>query len=241
MPIVLNAFLDQVNCAGGNDGAISLSVSGGVEPYAYAWSNGATREDIFNLEAGSYAVIVSDANGCTATNSYSISAPSTPIILNGTVANASASGVADGAIDLTVTGGTSPYNYEWSNGALTQDIDSITSGFYIVIVTDASGCETSQIFTVSFGSSVEASELANAEVRLYPNPAQTYTTVAVSGFGTNVIENVRVIDALGQLVYSVQANSDKVQLNTAELSAGLYLIQVEVAGQRITQKLNVTK
>ncbi len=240
-PIALGVTLDHVNCAGGNDGSINMSVSGGIVPYAYAWTNGARLEDLFNLSSGTYGVVVTDANGCTAANSYSIVAPATPIIVNGTVDNASNSGVSDGAIDITVNGGTSPYNFEWSNGAVTEDVSAINSGFYIVVVTDANGCESSQIFNVSIGSSVDQTQLSETNVQIFPNPARDFVNVELAGFDGSVIESVNVIDALGQLVYSVQANSDKVQLNTAELSAGFYMILVEVNGQRITQKLNIAK
>ena len=239
-PIAVTASLDNVNCAGGNDGGISVNVSGGTVPYNYAWSNGSTRKDLFDLEEGVYALIVTDANNCIISQSYSIIAPNAPIVLNGTVNNTGGSGLSDGAIDLTVTGGTSPYGYQWSNGAFTEDLDSIRAGFYIVIVTDANGCESSQIFNVSFGSSVTSLD-ENQMISLFPNPAADFVTIEAKGFENNIIEKVNVLDALGKLVFSVQGNSDKVQLFTSNLSSGMYMVQIETGDKKITKKLSVIK
>ncbi|MEZ4893193.1 MAG: SprB repeat-containing protein [Saprospiraceae bacterium] len=90
-------------------------------------SNGATTQDISNLSAGTYTVTVTDANGCTKSKTTSIAEP--PVLsLSKTKVNVSCYGGSDGSIDLSVSGGTSPYSYNWSNGATTQDIGNLSAG-----------------------------------------------------------------------------------------------------------------
>src|SRR6185503_12066427 len=105
----------------------NLSVSGGTPPFTYSWSNGATSEDISNIGAGNFSVTVTDANGCTTsgsvtlTQSGDLAAATTSVSYNGGY-NVSCLGSTDGNVDLTVTGGATPYTYSWSNGATTQDL-----------------------------------------------------------------------------------------------------------------------
>ena len=136
----------MVSCFGGSNGSINLSVTGGIPGYSYSWSNGQTTEDISGLSAGTYNVLVTDLNGCTKTRSVTITQPLAPISLTETHVNVACFGNLTGSIDLSVTGGTAPYTYLWSNGATTQDISNLSSGTYSVLVTDSKNCqETKQI------------------------------------------------------------------------------------------------
>ena len=149
-PIVLTAsgVATNVSCNGGNDGTVDLSVTGGTAPYTYAWDNSATTEDMIGLTAGTYSVTVTDANGCTATASATIT-ESTLLVTNGTITDVSCLGSADGSIDVTVTGGTTPYTYAWDNTATTEDLSGLTAGTYTVTITDANGCTDTVPFTVT--------------------------------------------------------------------------------------------
>ncbi len=134
----------NVSCFGGNDGAIDLTVSGGVPNYSYSWSNGATTQDISNLSIGNYNVTITDANNCTVTNSNTISQPNAPLSLTSNSSNILCFGSTSGSIDITITGGSNPYSFLWSNGATTEDINNLTSGNYSVIITDSKGCQLNQ-------------------------------------------------------------------------------------------------
>ena len=133
----------HVSTVGGNDGAIDLTVSGGTTAYSYAWSNGATTEDLTGISAGNYCVTVTDANGCTATDCVDINDPSCSMTVSTSVTNASCNGTLTGMIDLTVSNGTAPFTYLWSNGAITEDLSGIAAGTYSVTVTDAVLCTAS--------------------------------------------------------------------------------------------------
>jgi gliding motility-associated-like protein len=136
-----SVVVTDVLCFGGNTGAVDLTVVGGTAPYTYLWSNSATTEDISGLVVGSYNVTVTDASGCTATASAIVNEPLAALAGSTVVTNVSCTGGgSDGAIDLTVTGGTGPYTFLWSNGATTEDISGLTIANYTVVITDANGC-----------------------------------------------------------------------------------------------------
>src|SRR5690606_8474173 len=129
----------NVSCFGGSNGSIDLSVTGGTGSYTYAWSNGESTQEISTLIAGDYTVTVTDANGCTATETITFTEPD-ELILSYTPVNVSCFGESNGSIDLSVTGGTGFYTYAWSNGESTQDISTLIAGDYTVTVTDTNGC-----------------------------------------------------------------------------------------------------
>ncbi len=131
-----------------DNGAIDINVSGGMAPYTFSWSNESTEEDISELLPGSYRVIVTDANGCFSTRTFGVSRDN-PLRLSSITTPTACIENYSGTIDLTVNGGALPYLYEWSNGATTEDIDSLAAGTYIVKVTDANGCYSSLNVNIS--------------------------------------------------------------------------------------------
>ncbi|MEA3444127.1 MAG: LamG-like jellyroll fold domain-containing protein, partial [Bacteroidota bacterium] len=147
-----NAAVNSISCNGGNDGSIDITVAGGITPYTYLWSTGSYSEDISGLTAGNYAVTITDANFCTINENYSIFEPDT-ISLNAVVSDETCTGCSDGAIDLTICGGTPPYSNVWGNGESTEDISNLAAGTYAVTVTDANGCFATETYTVATSSS----------------------------------------------------------------------------------------
>jgi hypothetical protein len=107
---------------------------------SYAWSNGASTQDISALAAGTYAVTVTDNLGCTATQTNLIVTQPTAVSVTNTSTNVSCNGGTNGTIPVTVSGGTSPYSYIWSNGTTTEDLNNIAAGSFSLTVSDANGC-----------------------------------------------------------------------------------------------------
>ncbi len=138
-PVNLSFSQQNVKCKDGTTGSIDLNVSGGTLPYSYTWSNGAVTQDISNLKTGIYRVKVSDANHCTDSLQIVINEPQV-LQISQTSTDVTCKGSNSGAIDITSSGGTLPYTFAWSNGAITEDISNLTGGVYELTLTDKEGC-----------------------------------------------------------------------------------------------------
>ncbi len=142
-----NVSTTTANC-GAADGTITLSTNGGVTPYIYSWSNGATNEDLNNLAIGNYSLSVTDANGCILTQSFSVNGGSDISITLSSI-DEGCGQPNSGSVDVTPSGGTLPLTYNWSNGATTEDLTTISAGSYTVTVSDANGCSISANTTIA--------------------------------------------------------------------------------------------
>jgi uncharacterized repeat protein (TIGR01451 family) len=149
-PILISGTVTPVACFGGNTGSIELDVTGGTPPYEYQWSNTNTTNALNNLTAGLYTITLTDANGCTAFQTFSVSQP--PVIQVFAQPLPSCAG-ANGLIELTVQGGVSPFTYDWSDdGPEDPDNDSknliAPVGAYTVTVTDTKNCTLTASATI---------------------------------------------------------------------------------------------
>jgi gliding motility-associated-like protein len=158
-PSALLNSTTNISCNGGTNGVININVSGGTPGYTFNWSNGRTTEDITGLNAGAYSVTVTDNNGCTATQSATITGPSAITVTNSSV-NVLCNGNATGSVNLTSSGGTTGYTFIWSNGRTTEDISGIAAGTYNVTVTDANGCTSSSSATITQPAVLSSSTLS---------------------------------------------------------------------------------
>ncbi len=144
-PLILSLIGQHVSCYGYSDGRIQAQVEGGTGNYSYSWSSGATTANLQNLQAGSYFVVVSDANSCQVTGSQLINQPAMPLHTVISANDVSCYGSRDGSVNLNITGGTSPYTYRWFvNGfeSSLQHISGLYGGIYYLTVTDANNCES---------------------------------------------------------------------------------------------------
>ena len=149
VPISSNSIITQVDCNGNNSGAINVTISGGTQPFSYLWSNGSSAEDINSLEAGIYFLTVTDFLNCSQNFSYTVTEPNNSLVISGLMSPITCFGGSNGSLDLIVTGGTSPYNYQWENGNTNQDLINVTANLYSVIVTDNNGCQVIDSFLVA--------------------------------------------------------------------------------------------
>jgi hypothetical protein len=154
-PAVAASIASQtnVNCFGGNNGAINISVSGGTTPFAYAWTGGITTQNRSGLVQGTYNVTITDANLCTATTGTTITQPAQDMVLN-TSFNSSTCGNSNGSVTVTLTNpsqsGGAASTYTWSpNIGSTATVNNVSAGSYQVTVTNVAGCTKSTSINVT--------------------------------------------------------------------------------------------
>ena len=148
-PLSISENHVNVLCYGDLTGSINVTVAGGTPSYDYLWSNGSISEDLINVAAGFYSVAVTDSLGCTISISATITEPAAPLFISNTTTNVSCFGGSDGILDITVSGGTTPYAYLWSNTSVSQDLANLVSGLYTITVTDSNACVISQTYNVT--------------------------------------------------------------------------------------------
>jgi hypothetical protein len=150
-PPLLTASLNctNVSCSGNNDGTATIITSGGTPPLSYTWSpNVSSGSSASNLAPGTYSVIVTDANGCTATDNCVITAQS-GLSISMNCVSPTCFGYSDGSVTATV-GGSGNLTYAWSYGNSTNNmLVNVPAGTYTVSVTDAFGCASSASCTVT--------------------------------------------------------------------------------------------
>lgn len=184
-PARLNASVSStidVSCFGGNTGSINLNVVGGVSPFTYAWSNGATTPNLTGLGNGSYTVTVTDANGCTALVSpINISQPAAALSASTTKTNVNCFGAVTGSINLSPSGGTAPYTYVWSNGSTNQNLSALAAGNYNVTITDSKNCQTTSSITITQPATSVSTSTTKTNVRCFGGNTGTTTAAAAGG------------------------------------------------------------
>jgi hypothetical protein len=164
--------------------------------------------------AGSYTITVTDSDGCIDTSIVTMTIPDT-LIVSATVTNISCYGQNTGMIDLTVSGGTPTYYYQWSNGATTQDISQLVAGNYFVTVMDMNGCIYSSGFTVTQSPPVEVSiSIAASANPVSAGTSVVYTATPVNGGSSPVyqwyLNGSGVTGATGATYTYIPANNDAI-------------------------------
>ncbi|WKW46939.1 T9SS type A sorting domain-containing protein [Myroides sp. JBRI-B21084] len=173
----------DVKCNGGANGTATIAVNGGTAPFTYVWSHGVTTTNptLSNLVAGTYDVTITDYYGCTSTT------PANVVITQPTVLAVSSSSSTDiicygqnnGTATVTVTGGTEPYSYIWSNGQSGPSVSNLTKGTYVVTIADANNCSVTQSFTIAEPAYVLAPTAANQSFCVGQNA--TLADIVISG------------------------------------------------------------
>lgn len=212
----------NLKCNNDKTGSISITPTGNTGPYQYDWSPiNKTTEDVSNLAAGTYVLSITDAKGCTATFSYSITQP-TAIAITASVTN-STCGKSNGSIVGAGTGGTGTLTYGWSSGSTGSSLNGLTAGTYTLTVTDASGCTATTTAVVGNSSGISAS---------------TTSTNASCG-NTNGTASVVLGGGVTPYTYSWSPSGGS-SSNASNLAPGIYSVLVtDATGCSSTQTVTV--
>ncbi len=219
----------NVSCNGGSDGSATVSATGGAGAYTYLWApSGGTAATATGLAAGTYTVTVTDSNGCTATQSFSITEPTALVTNADAQTNVSCNGGSNGSATVSVTGGTAAYTYSWSPaGGTAATASGLAAGTYTVTVTDANLCQTTQSFIITEPATLVA------------NPA-AQTNVSCNG-GTNGSASVSVTGGTGAYTYSWSPAGGTAATATG-LAAGTYTVTATDANLcQTTQSFTITQ
>jgi hypothetical protein len=219
-------------CFESSNGEI-IALNSGNGPWTYSLSNdngiinsfnSSTDTTILNtLSAGTYYLEITDQSlSCGSTIDTILIENPTPVLISSSLTNASSVLANDGAIDLVVVGGTSPYQFNWNNGETTEDLINLSAGNYTVEVTDANGCISTEIFTLDFATSL-AEFNNNTAVVVYPTPAKDF----ISFEGTDINGAIlSIISVSGQVVLTRNLTSTKEIINVSNLSTGIYYYEL---------------
>lgn len=173
----------NVACNGGTTGSATVSAAGGTPGYSYSWSpSGGTAATATGLAAGTYTCTITDANGCTKTQSATITQPTaiTSSVVSQT--NVSCNSGSDGAATIAASGGTPGYTYSWSpSGGTAATITGRTAGTYTCTITDANGCTKTQAVTITQPSAITSSVSSQTNVACNAGSTGAATIVASGG------------------------------------------------------------
>jgi gliding motility-associated-like protein len=223
-PLGITLVPKHITCEtpGFSNGSIALTVTGGVAPYSYNWSNGATAEDISGLTEGRYVVTVTDMNGCTITDSTQINPP--PEVLYDKVLsdfagyNASCYGMSDATININMIGGEAPFTFSWQgpSGYTSSDqyITGLKAGNYTLLITDANSCTAGEVITVT------QPDRLHMDVELSESLAGGYQ-ISCYGDSTGSIE-LTPVNNVGNVRY-LWSDGD-MSANRYDLPAGTYIV-----------------
>ncbi|TAL56186.1 MAG: PKD domain-containing protein [Bacteroidetes bacterium] len=217
-PILITSATN-ILCAPGV-GTATVSPSGGIVPYTYAWSPiGGNAGIATGLTGGNYTVSVTDATGCTATQSVTITEP--PALTISTTTVGATCGVSNGSATATAGGGSPGYSYSWSSGQTTSSATGLASGTYSITVTDVNGCTQVQPFVIPVTNS--------------PTITATVTNSVTCNGGSNGAASASLNGGTPPFTYVWSPTSAGTNQTAAGLSAGTYVIIITDATGCSTQ------
>lgn len=181
-------------CFNGN-GVVQANITGGVLPYSYTWSNGASNNNQTGLNAGTYWLTATDSTGCIRKDTILVTNFS-PVNLSFSTNNASCIYVNDGSATVFASGGTPPYTYQWANGSTTQTINNLLPNHYYVTVTDAVGCSKSAYQTVAYNT------INGCTVAISGKVFQDYNQDCMQVWGEPNLYNIPVFCSNGEYDYT---------------------------------------
>jgi SprB repeat len=224
-PLDYSLGIGNVACFGDSTGSVSISLDLATQPIDYQWNTGETTANITNISVGNYAVTATDALGCSASATAQITQPNAPINFVGKVQSATGATKSDGEINAdSTTGGTSPYQYLWSNGQTGSSASSLLPGNYMLTLTDFNGCQDTFHFVVDWIISVSDLDF-EVEFQLSPNPARAGEPVFLK-FLTPENKNLRleITDVVGKIVQKNNLENESIFSFTAPKTKGSYFL-----------------
>ncbi|MEE9373442.1 MAG: choice-of-anchor V domain-containing protein [Saprospiraceae bacterium] len=224
--IVASTDVTQISCAGESDGSVQIDVSGSNAPFTIDISNSNSNQ---NLAGGVYTYIVTDFTGCSLTGEFEIVEPKALAFKDNQATRPTTTNSGDGAIEISILGGTSPYTYSWMVGdeffSDKEDLTMLFPGMYTVKVKDSRGCEiTSGVFILEEVTAIN-DPIISSKVSTFPNPANEFFRVKINDLpfsnGT-----VSIYNTSGKMIMHKSELSKEDYIATSALENGVYVIKI---------------
>ncbi len=238
--VILDAT--QVTCFGDSDASITSTTSGGNGDVSYLWNTADTLASLNGVQAGDYTLIVTDQKGCTGEETINVGTPDELQITVDQVIDAVGMN-ADGAIEITITGGTAGYAYQWflNNDLISEEEDptGLMAGEYMLVLTDANGCEISLTVEVESVTSAEERNLSQ-HIYLTPNPTAGRFTLVLD-FPTKKEVYASVFNVAGKaIILNVPVDGQR-DFDLTDKAAGVYLLRIKVGDLEVTKRVVVSR
>jgi large repetitive protein len=235
-PILANAIVNNIKCAGQSTGSVTLVPSGGIGPYFYQWTPAAVGPDSIadNLSALTYTVKINDAISCSQTFSFTITQPNNPLSVGVLRQNISGPGASDGKVTAIVSGGTPPYTYAWSHGTSALDfIENCPPNIYTVTVTDAAGCSSSATANVFEPGAMALQNNDQTNTIIYP----TLITSTVNITSDEVINDAVFYDVAGKKILEQSFTNNVTQCNFDLSFIASQVLYLQINGRKHLYKI----
>lgn len=218
----------DILCFGDSTGSAIVTWMNENGAVSIDWSNGDTTAQITNLAAGEYIVALTDEGNCTFSDTITILQPSEIVVLIDSIKNTSGPGMNDGGIYISVSGGTSPYTFEWlldnEEVGTEEDLEAVGAGNYLVVVRDLADCLLSvQGIEVQDPSSVQTPDWAS-ELKVYPIPVQDILTIQLPA---HLSFTIRLLDGQGMIVRQVKDQQTLATIQVEDLPQGAYWLLIQ--------------
>lgn len=234
--VIGNIIVQNVGCYNGANGNASADANLGTPPYTYHWSTGGTNASITGLSQGVVSITIIDANNCSIDITDTIYQPM-PIQININTTPETNAGNSDGSASATVTGGTPPYNYSWSNSTHGSSISGMPGGSYSLAIMDTHGCFATTPVVIDVLNSVRDFSEENT-FNIFPNPAKDKIQVLTN----NNIISLEIRSITGQYLLTLQPNKSSLLIDISSLSQGIYYIKaISKEGKILTRKFLIIK
>ena len=226
--INVEADITPISCNGNNDGSVAFNVTGVNEPFTLEISE-VNRTN--NLASGTYTYLVTDFTGCMIEGSFVLEDPEDLTFNDTELTRPTNSNSGDGSINITVMGGSPPYNYTWMVEdeffSDDEDLTQLFPGSYTVMVTDSRGCQlVSEVFVLEEVTSINDPELSQ-KISMFPIPADQFLHIQLKDLRTDKIA-VTIYDQTGKMILENKLHPNIEDINTSTFKEGIYIIKLRI-------------
>ena len=238
--VIGTAQVTNISCNGLSDGSIEVLTTNGTAPFTYSIDGGITTQSI-NIFSGltpePYTISITDANGCSGEVNGTIT---DPLALSGSSSVTDEVSGNDGAINITISGGTPTYTYSWTGpggfSSSSQNISGLVGGLYSVTITDLNGCTTT-LTDIIVNSFVGLDENIDIQFNVFPNPTNGLFNVALTREFEKEI-TLSVYDLCGRLIYKTYKKGNSTfEVDIIDKANGSYILKLEIGDKQVQKRI----